>query len=255
MRSKFEDKVAKLAFGDLSPDDAVKIEKEVQNDPEARRALSLYRDMRYGLRELSEIPEDQFSKERLRDAILTQGLKPVANKPISPRSWLWMPSAAFVVGFAMMIAVNMKHHRSGQTNIVVQPPKNYVLGAPIVPRFHGFGGSTPVASIAAKKSKLVVENDASMPTTDPDEVDDRLLAHIDNGIDDSAYDPDLGNTTSAPVQKQGIISTVATIAGGVKQVGANPASSIVLIDQDKDDQTGAYKATEVSSSSNVLVGG
>ena len=53
MKGKFEDKLARLAFGELSSDEAVKLERDVQTNPDALRTLSLYKDMRQGLRSLS----------------------------------------------------------------------------------------------------------------------------------------------------------------------------------------------------------
>src|SRR5690349_10801263 len=101
MNRKLEDAMVRLAFGDVTPEESAALEREAQHDPEAARALASYRRMREGLKDLHEIPEDQLSKERLRHAILSQGLRP---KPVpSGRSWLWMPAAAATLAFGMIL--------------------------------------------------------------------------------------------------------------------------------------------------------
>ena len=104
MNGKFEDKLAQLAFGDLSPDEAARIEAQAKNDPEALHALNTYVGMRAELRDLKDVPQDQLSKERLRDAILAQGLKPGAEKKSRPWAWAWMPLATGALVFALMIS-------------------------------------------------------------------------------------------------------------------------------------------------------
>ena len=55
---KFDDKLAQLAFGDLSPEEARRIEAQANADPEAARMLDTYRSMKAGLRDLAEAPDD-----------------------------------------------------------------------------------------------------------------------------------------------------------------------------------------------------
>jgi len=258
MKRKFEDKVALLAFGDLSPEETARLEREVHQNPEALHALALYKDMREGLRSLSDIPEDQFSKERLRDAILTQGLRPVATRPVSNRTWLWMPTAACLIGFGLMFTMNSRHRSAGPPNIVINTPKNYQFGSAITP-------PTPVAIADSKVTKGPfgrLSTSASYEShvaqrVDPDEVDPRIITNnLENGFEDTSYyDPDLGSVPTTAKQPAG-----KPVGGNVAlNEPSTPVGSttgpIVLIDQEKDDQTGACKATEVGSASNVLVGG
>lgn len=249
MKGKFEDKLAQFAFGELSSDEAAKLEREMQSDPEALRALALYKDMRVGLRSLSEVPEDQFSKERLRDAILTQGLRPVPTRPVSNRSWLWMPAAACVLGFALMSSQNSFRRSSAAPNVVIgmrdlgvaKPNAGELDIKPIVIK----NPATP--AIVPPKPKETESKGLLAVNSDPEEVDHRVMAV---NLNDEAYDPDLGKmpTTTASV-------TAGTVAAAPVRKVTAAAVPIVLIDQDTDEQTGACKATEVGSSSNVLVGG
>jgi hypothetical protein len=251
MKGKVEDKLAQLAFGELGPSEAAQLERQVQNDPEALRALSLYKEMRDGLRSLSDVPEDQFSKERLRDAILTGGLRPVPNRPESNRVWLWMPAMACVLGFTLMFGQNLIHKPKARTELVLNEDR-------LLPRLSTNNSiEMPAKDLANSKYgpfappalKPVASASLATKTVDPDEVDRRIIAE---NVDDDAYDPDLGHLPSGS----------AALAGGTVAVSRTPASHtsassgpIVLIDQDTDEQTGACKATEVGSSSNVLVGG
>jgi len=253
MKGKFEDKLAQLAFGELTPEEAAKIEREVHGDPEALRALSLYKDMKEGLRSLSEVPEDQFSKERLRDAILTQGLRPVAPRPTSSRSWLWMPTAACVMGFSLMFVMNMTRKSHGAPHLVIDEgsislgisSKEPIRVASRVDTNAIYGPFLPAnvrkADTAGESAKAV----------DPNEENPRILTSIPS---DDAYDPDLGTLPATGSAAAGSASTVA-FKGSTTAASGSTSGPIVLIDQDTDEQTGACKATEVGSSSNVLVGG
>jgi hypothetical protein len=259
MKRKFEEKVAQLAFGDLSADDAAKLEQEVQSDPEALRALSQYKDMREGLKSLAEVPDDQLSKERLRDAILTQGLKPVPTRRVSPHSWLWMPGVACSLGFVLMFGVNRLHHKFVAPNIVINPPKNYSMGSAFESNSESSKRFIEKPTMVASATKTMPKNsrfDAAAAQVDPDIVDSRITAsNLSGGFEDAAYDADLGNE---PVNGQRVMAGERnlTARNDATLVSTNSTTGpIVLIDQDKDDQTGACKATEVGSASNVLVGG
>jgi hypothetical protein len=253
MKGKFEDKLAQLAFGELSPDAAAKLEQEVRKDPEALRALSVYKDMREGLRSLSDVPEDQFSKERLRDAILTQGLRPLPTRPVSNRSWLWMPAMACVLGFGLMFGQNMLR-KPKATQVVINAelpgivtPKKSLFEAPVaIDRTASLLPAAPSKPLKNSNRELVAVN------RDPNEADPKVLAST-NPMNEDSYDPDLGN-----VPANGTVPVAgAMVVANAAKTKQNPATSvpIVLIDQDTDEQTGACKATEVGSSSNVLVGG
>lgn len=75
MRKK-EDDLIQLAFGDLKKEHADALRQACSADAEASETLRSYEMMREGLLGLKDIPEMQMSTERLRDAILKDGLKP-----------------------------------------------------------------------------------------------------------------------------------------------------------------------------------
>lgn len=253
MKRNFEDKLAQLAFGELDSQEAVKVEQEISADPKALRALSMYKDMRDGLRELSEVPEDQFSNERLRDAILKQGLRPAAPRPSSRWSWLWMPAAAAAMGFCLITVLTSRHRQTREPQIVMGPIHGLSRAGEVPIRvtadFRYHAPSDPFVKPKAAVQKVA----AAESMRDPNEADARLTANTDM----SAYDPDLGSIPAS-------INTHDTTGGTVVMnspesktpvAAAGSSEPIVLIEQDTDEQTGACKATEVGSSSNVLVGG
>lgn len=250
MNRRFEDKLAELAFGDLSPEEAAKLEREMGADPKAMAALSTYREMREGLKGLSEVPEDQLSRERLRDAILTQGLKPAPVPAPANRSWLWMPATACLLGFALMVSLNFarKPHRDTQIVLGGRLPGLALETHKEPLALSGPSGQSPTFGPFLQKPTVVAKAPAE-ERHDPNEADVRLTAN--NDLADSAYDPDLGNPP-APDPRDASLQTPSKATVQADAAGSGP---IVLIGPDTDQQTGACKATEVGNSSNVLVGG
>ena len=88
-----EDKLFEYAFGDLNSRDAQIFEAGLLKDDEIAEQAKFLQSLKGDLASFRDIPEMQYSKERLRDAILGQGLKP--TRPGLP--WLNMilaPGAA-----------------------------------------------------------------------------------------------------------------------------------------------------------------
>ncbi len=254
MNGKLENKLAQLAFGDLTPSEARQLEAEAERDPDARRALMLYKDMRDGLRNLQDVPEDQFSKERLRDAILTQGLRPPISRQTSNRSWLWMPVAACALGFSVMFMRHSFDQTSKQPELVlgskslssptlmsISPPTRVAVNdthkvthGPEVKAVH------PLRIVSRSTSRHGVRHVREMDESSPD-----VLTYLMGPGEENVAPSNGAITASMP------IPPVAEPTPST----ATASSPIVLIDQDKDTQTGAQRATEVGSASNVLVGG
>ncbi len=261
MKGKFDDKLAQLAFGELSSEEARRFELEVQNDPEAQRTLMTYREMREGLKGMSEVPEDQFSKERLRDAILAQGLKPLPPRPVSNRGWLWMPALACALGFGIVFAQKTIFRQNVPPAIMLDSAKIPSVDAegpdgPLV--FKPVKPTATTLALPQPAVRRVANNDAAdklQRDRDPNEFDKAIMAHdLQN---DEEYDPNLGDPSSVKSQAPPtrVAITTSTPVGAGSSAGSSSTGPIVLIDEDKDAQTGACKATEVGSSSNVLVGG
>ena len=248
MKGKLEDRLAQLAFGDLSPSEDSELERLLGSDPEARRSFQMYRDMKHGLKSLSDIPDDQFSKERLRNAILTQGLKPAPVKQVNPNAWLWMPCAACLLGFLMMYERHMVFRSKANPEIVMSANLTKSRTAVAFDHANVIDRTIRVASTTAVTPQHGIHTVAlrshhyrhAKPVPDPNVIYADWEGMDDNSLPSSPdHGPSLASKSTAPV------NTVATVE----------ASPIVFIDSNKDAQTGAQKATEVGSASNVLVGG
>lgn len=97
------DLLAKAAFNETSPDEDRLIEEWLANDAEAQQAKREFDGLREGLRSLADVPECQLSNERLRDAILSQGVKP---KTSAFQAWKWaVPTLVAACATALAVTV------------------------------------------------------------------------------------------------------------------------------------------------------
>ena len=110
MFEKKEDKIFDFAFGELSDHEAQIFEAELMKDAPSAAEVEFLRSMKSDLASLRDIPEMQFSKERLRSAILEQGLKP--KRPVSSWiNWILAPSAAactLALGYVLLNGTTAK---------------------------------------------------------------------------------------------------------------------------------------------------
>jgi len=288
MNRKFEDKLVQLAFGDMSAEEAARVEAEVKNDPIAAQTLASYRDMRSGFSLMSEVPEDQLSKERLREAILKQGLKP---KPV-PRfafwSYAWMPVAACAFTFGILVVKN--HRASGEPTVYVgSAATNKILGGPgitkvsptILAKVNEPSSTTIPHQLTPEDVKLFAEE--TIVGTDGEPPMNRRGHRGGYATAGSRGEGPRGHREATPPQPLQMVNIV--LAGGVtvpvavaeksspinafsnrdsggpvvplkknakKATGEEP---IILIQDQQDTETGAQMATEVGSASNVIVGG
>ena len=153
MISSREDRLVRYAFGDVSDHERAEVEALIARDPEARRTVDQYASMRDDLGRMREVPEDQMSRERLRDAILARGLRtdplPVSR---SRWQWLWMPVAACALAFAYVAIPHSAPTASEPT---------YVATADRHPNID-FG---PAISMPVKTDKVVPVKTAVAPAT------------------------------------------------------------------------------------------
>jgi hypothetical protein len=102
-----------LAFGEFSETEAAELETLAGADPIAAKQLQELRCLKSDLKALSEIPPHQLSNDRLRDAILGQGLKP---KSVFDWSWIWMPALSCVLVGGLMFG--LRHRPTGDPGFV-----------------------------------------------------------------------------------------------------------------------------------------
>lgn len=249
MDRKFEDQIARLAFGELSEAEAAEVRSMAGRDADSAKALDGYETLRSDLRRLRDVPPDQLSKERLQNAILAQGLKP---KPVrSAFPWIWMPATALS---ALVLFVLLK----GPS---VQPP------------------------IAAPRNDQFVALDVPKPSSGSDaivygdylnDMDRAKLAKEVQGfarepeVTEMAVAPDTSiNARPAPVassyqprmRKSSVRSRASSARGGRElalRVGSAPDAKVnreplVLIQNQRDGNTGAMAAVEVQQTQDVIV--
>ncbi len=262
MNGKFEEKLAQLAFGDLSPEEAAQVEAQVARNPEASRALAEYRDMCGGLRSLAAVPEHQLSNERLRNAILTQGLR---TKPVEPASkgfgagWLWMPVAACALGFGLIM---LRNKPAGDPQIVMQTSGG-AMATNFVPT-PTFGAGFAASSARLTSSQPAKKAAADMKLASSRGQDDSDPRKLPKSMRASRFTSN--SSVIHPVWGPIDPEANSKLADNHDQKTNNPtqntlsqpvamSSPIVLIDSNPDSETGAPAATEVGTASNILIGG
>jgi hypothetical protein len=242
MNRRREDDLIRLAFGELSPEEAAELKRSVDGDSEAIAALSVYSEMAAGLKELP-VADCQLSSERLRDAILSKGLgRPAAGTGFR---WVWAPAALALLILAIPLARRFQGEdpvaaaRIEKGSRSVAPP---AMETTSTPRFKGSDPAPEMKSL----SSVTPSRPASTVSRDPSP---RLL------------------TASRSIPAESRVETVALLARAELDVTAletavsdaavpdGATESIVIIGAETDANTGARRATEVPTASNVVVGG
>ena len=248
MNGRFDEKLAQLAFGELSPEEAARVEAQVASNPEAIKVLATYRSMKGGFRDLTDIPEDQMSKERLRNAILMQGLKPQVEKA-NPLGWLWMPATAFLLAAAIM----MFNPRGGGEPVVAVGEKDLPSETVVLNTSSSF---KVVQKKTTPKKTMVAVSDTPKRTVlrrstrNGDEIAEVELKPFEST-------PHRWNDLQANNNPNSRIAPTPSVSNPEMdpQPETKGNATIVIIEDNRDESTGAYRATEVGTASNVLIGG
>lgn len=269
MRKKIEEELAKLAFGDLDADTARRLELHTQSDPEATRTYETYRRMKDELRSLcDDVPADQLSKDRLREAILTRGLK--EHRPVSRLSWMWMPAAAAVLAFSFVALKG----RIPMGEVGAPMVLDYTNG--VVPEIPGVGVERPISNDTVAQdvapSRIVLDKPATTVAMSNERPRRTQRENFETTPSRSvAEEPLLGghlDLTSEPMLSRDALASTPIFdaeppaAAEAKIEALRPAPrnddsemKIVLIQTETDANTGTLRATEVESTANVVVGG
>jgi len=250
MRRKNEDELIKLAFGDAEGDSA-RAKRLMEEDTEAAALFADYDEIRQGLKQLAgPVPEHQLSSERLREAILRDGLKQEKNAGFG---WRWALAPAAVMACAFLITL-----RLGNDPDVL--PDGFKGVASLVPPVE-----TPVSDDPA------IDFEPSVRVPNPDAAATEIEAaprteSSSSGLVASASKPAVKERSTIPMATRTEALSPAEIsnlaiggglpAGAVAMIdGAPEETAIVIINSDIDDATGAKRATEVTTASNVIIGG
>lgn len=261
MKRKIEEQMAMLAFGEVSAEEALRLKARAELDPEAERAYGMYCRMKDELRSLSDVPADQLSKERLRQAILARGLKDHQPRRERP-TWLWMPAAAAAMAFGLMfVKGQMAAGRPVVTAVVDQTHGKDLPGLP------SFEIERPLAGLNAKvqeqsapihpQTTTVAMNtvSASRRHRESDTIfASRGESALNRGIALASVEtPDDFGKTDAKAFESPAREAFGPSAPPATVLEGN--STIVVIQSETDLNTGTNKAKEVQDASNVVIGG
>lgn len=254
MDRKKEDQWIEFAFGDLRGDAADALRDEIANDPAAQRLVHQMQQMKEGLTRLP-VPPCQVSTERLRDAILNQGLHPRSNAP----SWwrmAWMPVAAAVLAVVSMqfLAPTQPAPERGPVAIVESGTGSRNAETSID------GGASRVAEaygdaldrqLAARSERVAPSSGStSRPRFRGGATSRSAESRVDGLMARNAVSAGAGAATLAPAPP-----AIAPSAGVASLAADEPPGGIILIGSERDTTTGASRAIEVKDASNVLIGG
>ena len=260
MKRKHEDRLARLAFGDVSPAETFELEQLAAQDPEIARTLNEYRSIREGLRELADVPAHQLSNERLKEAILGQGLRAKPHSTLD-LSWLWMSGVACAA--VAFLFVGLSRHRAVEPQVLIDPGKMEMNGDVALNKSfdHPFEHvAVPSVRVDRSATKTVALNKGSLTAH-------RSRHHRASGgyfeaelITGILSDP-MEDATAVPVPTaSGPMPDTSTDVGSeatakLQPVDDKPDGGVVVIESDKDPNTGTQKATELGSTTNVVFGG
>lgn len=273
------------AFGELSDAEIAKIESELMLDDALQSEANLLKDLKSDLKSFEEIPEMQFSTERLRDAILGQGLKP---KKVAPQwlSWVSAPMAlASVVLLAFVFTGGVNRMLGRQQNPVYvsagSSQSANSLSGPMV------AVNESTFSLQSKATGSQVSSSANQTSKSEDEKmqggrkgnrrmnprNERakgLVAALDTSSRPSLARPasqsarsmrNMGVPVGVNNEVAGNVSLSDTVPeqGSASIISAAKAevspTEIVILNSERDAGTGAAIATEVKNPTNVVIGG
>jgi hypothetical protein len=273
------------AFGELSDAEIAKIESELMLDDAFQSEANLLKDLKSDLKSFEEIPEMQFSTERLRDAILGQGLKP---KKVAPQ-WLSWVSAPMALASVVLLA------------FVFTGGVNRMLGRQQNPVYVSAGSSQSANSLSGPmvavnestfslQSKATGSQVSSSANQTPKSEDEKmqggrkgnrrmnprnerakgLVAALDTSSRPSLARPASQSARSmrnmgVPVGVNNEVAGNVSISDTVPEQGSASIFSaakaevspteIVILNSERDAGTGAAIATEVKNPTNVVIGG
>jgi hypothetical protein len=264
LNKRKEDRLIQMAFGEFGAEIGTP-EKEAD-----RKMLETYSTLRKSLVEARDIPDHQLSNERLRHAILGEGLHQAKTKTEADLGWLWnsLGICGIVAVFVLVLGrrahsptpeVNLKaldqvatrDFQFSHTPAQLMPlAKTHVLhtiskaaGGYRVAEYTGEAAHTVRKGRAHKQDSILKEHKSASDLM-------AFQAPIDeeDSVGYSTVSNPSTRATGAPV---GAVDGRTETKSETKKPGQD---AVVEIDQDQDDNTGARAAREIASK-DVVVGG
>ena len=273
---KHDDELLNLAFGELSDRDSQALEAKLLGDSSAQKELDLLRTLRSDMVGLRDIPEMQFSKERLREAILSSGTKPVSRPSINWLNWFLGPAALASVAALAFVMTRGVNHKDPVFVANGKPAFDKVLPKVEIKTPAGLSEERVATNLESTKGEFpdvadthwarekngVVQSSTTPPSflRDKSPSKKRIRTKVRSAILVAQRDdvkPDLSdvNPGSRSGLKSADTATAIPSASASITVASTEAAPIILIDANTDSGVGAPTATEVSNPSNVAIGG
>ena len=128
MSNKDLDKLVNAAFNEADEVSDATIQDWLKEDEEAQKLHQEMSSLNVGLKSLRDIPECQLTSDRLRDAILSQGVKP---QPTKTAWWKWAAPALAAACAGAFLFSGMLNNPSGNGPVANNDSSN--AAASIVP--------------------------------------------------------------------------------------------------------------------------
>jgi hypothetical protein len=212
---------------------------------------------------MRDVPADQLSKERLQNAILTQGLCPKPVRRGFP--WLWITSTAAMAATVLALITIMRMP-SPSTATPVAMNEDPILNSSdnrYLDHDLDFGNFRSTSDESARSEEAVKKLSTAISSADAEPVakslDTKRLAllpkeHNIRTVKSRAYIAEYSRGHSRPtvvVPLQNIEANANTdVNSGDAKKGTE---TLVLIQSDKDSDTGASNAIEVHQTEDVIV--
>lgn len=258
MKRREEDQLIHLAFGELAADEAARVEANLK--PQAARALEDYRSLKSDLKLLNSVPAPQIGVERMRDAILRQGLK--RDRSFGRWALIFGPCLVAALAVFVVTARPSTHQSNSSTSEVAANLPDWTAQTPQAPALYPDTEITdrskaihedvvfPQPENAPKSvhaAVLTVRRRLHRPLSIA-QVSSNMVALADSQMSQPAPTPveaDQGSTSGAGPQ------TASDDSGQ----SAQGDQKIIVVHNAQDGATGAQTATEVDPSANVVFGG
>jgi hypothetical protein len=258
MKRRELDQLINLAFGELSAEESSRVEGSL--NPASSHVLEDYRRLSSDLRLLNNIPEPQIGTERIREAILRQGLK----RRTSAARWGLVALPCAVAALALLVYAGRTGYRNDTSvastggdagpalfsQALQQPalfPNVELLNkADAVRETYDF--PAPDASQPARPAVVQVHRRKRHAVSHSIDSDHEMYALLNNPDTPNVMEAGM-NLPSPRVQApSGKAADNSGLASGDNQ-------KLIVVGDSQDRATGAQQATEVDPSSNVVFGG
>lgn len=274
---KNDDELLNLAFGELTERDSQALEARLLGDSSAQTELDLLRTLRSDLTAIrDDIPEMQFSKERLRQAIESSGAKPVRSG-INWLNFLLGPAAvASVAALAFVMTKGASHREpvivaSGSKPAVEKLLPDMQIKAPAGLSTERVATNTKIESGSAnvgldypdaRRAAVVNASAKSKPRTKSSKrrfgqsigTAGLVATRSDSSRGAKALVSE-GARPNKPEAADTMPMALAAAAPPAAFAATTESAPIILIDATTDSGVGAPTAREVSNPTNVAIGG